>query len=216
MTMENQNNQQAIRTEGEVYPFAKQPLNYPYNGLEPFIDTKTMMIHHDKHYGAYVDNLNKYIETKPALQGLTLEELITKHSNDIQIRHNAGGVYNHQFFFNGMRPGISQIVIGLSGKLLQGIQRDFGSVDKMKEQFFNTALSVFGSGYAWLCAFPNGKLCIVSTPNQDTPLTVNLKPLMCIDVWEHAYYLKHQNERNKYIQDFWHLVDWVKVSERLG
>jgi len=197
------------------YPFPKIPLPYPYNALEPFIDTRTMTIHHDRHYGTYVDNLNKYLETKPKWQNLSLEELIINHSRDEQIRHNAGGVYNHQIFFAGMRPGTSQIVIGLTGRLLQSIQRDFGSVEKMRELFFSTALGVFGSGYAWLAAYPNGRLCIVATANQDTPLTVGLKPLMCIDVWEHAYYLKHQNQRDKYIQDFWHLVDWVKVSEKL-
>ena len=198
------------------YPFQKLPLPYGFGALEPFIDTRTMMIHHDKHYGAYVDKLNAFLETCPDLQGLSLEELIINHSSIDEIRHNAGGVFNHQFFFENLRPGISQIVIGLSGKLLQTIQRDFGSMDKLREQFSTSANGVFGSGYTWLCAYSNGRLCIVSTPNQDTPLTLGLKPILCIDVWEHAYYLKHQNERVKYIQDFWHVVDWVKVSERLG
>jgi len=200
----------------QKYPFEKLALPYPYNGLEPFIDERTMRIHHDKHYGTYVDNLNKYLETKPELQELTLEELLTKHVADTEIRHNAGGVYNHQNYFGGMRLGTSQIAIGLSGKLLQTITRDFGSIQGLKEQFFKSASEVFGSGYAWLCAFSNGRLCVITTANQDTPLVLGLKPLLCIDVWEHAYYLKHQNMRAEYIDAFWNVINWVRVSERLG
>jgi len=202
--------------ESEHYPFEKKPLPYAYGALEPYIDTRTMMLHHDRHYGTYVYNLNKYLETKPQLQGLSLEELLVGHIKDEQIRHNAGGVYNHEFFFAGMRPGISQIVIGLSGKLMQSITRDFGSLENMKAKFNEAAMGVFGSGYAWLCVYPNGRLSIVPTPNQDTPVTVGLKTLLCVDVWEHAYYLKNYNERAKYLDNFWHVVDWVKVSERLG
>jgi len=163
-----------------------------------------------------VDNLNKFLANSPQLQGLNLEELLRGYSNIQEINHNAGGVYNHQFFFSGMRPGISQIVIGLSSKLLQSITRDFAGLEKMKEKFNEAAMKVFGSGYAWLCSYPNNRLCIVQTANQDTPITIGLKPLLCCDVWEHAYYLKHYNERAKYLDDFWHVVDWVKVSERLN
>ena len=198
------------------YPFQKLPLPYPLNGLEPFIDTRTMVVHYERHYGAYVDNLNKYLEQNPQLQGFTLEELVKNFPENEVLRHNAGGVYNHGFFFTGMRAGVSQIVIGLSGKLLQSITRDFGSLGEFRNQFSQAANGVFGSGYAWLVAYPNKKLAVITTPNQDTPLTMGLKPLLCIDVWEHAYYLKHLNERAKYIQDFFPLIDWVKVGERLG
>jgi len=201
--------------EKQTYPFQNKPLPYGYSGLEPYIDSRTMMLHHDRHLQTYIDNLNKYLETRPELQQLGLEELITGHSNDETIRRNAGGVYNHEFFFSGMRPGMSQIIIGLSGRLLQSIGRDFGGFEGFKEKFTSTALDVFGSGYAWLCADRKGKLVIIPTANQDTPLTLDLRPLLCIDVWEHAYYLKHYNERVKYIQDFWNVVDWVKVSTRL-
>jgi Fe-Mn family superoxide dismutase len=200
----------------QKYPFTKVPLPYGFGGLEPFIDARTMNIHYEKHYGKYVDELNSYLEMKPKLQGLSLEELIKQHSDNIVIRHNAGGTYNHQFYFTGMRPGTSQIVIGLGGRLLQSIIRDFGSLENMRNHFSAVAGDVFGSGYAWLCAQPNGKLVIVPTSNQDTPLTLNLKPLLNIDVWEHAYYLKHQNLRDDYIKAFWHVIDWVRVAERYG
>jgi len=199
----------------QTYPFKNTPLPYGYSGLEPYIDAKTMMLHHDRHLQTYIDNLNKYLEDKPHLQGLTLEELITRHPDDTQIRNNGGGVWNHEFFFSSLRPGMSQIVIGLSGKLMQLIQRDFGSLDNMKEKFNAAALGQFGSGYAWLCVGPDGKLVIVPTANQDTVLTLGLCPLLGIDVWEHAYYLKHYNKRADWIKDFWHVVDWVKVSARL-
>ena len=201
--------------EEQTYPFQNKPLAYGYSGLEPYIDSLTMMLHHDRHLQAYIDNLNKYLETHPGLQQLSLEELVKGHSNDETIRHNAGGVYNHEFFFDSLRPGMSQIIIGLSGRLLQILQRDFGGIDGMKEKFTDVAMGVFGSGYAWLCADSKGRLVIVPTANQDTPLTLNLQPLLCIDVWEHAYYLKHYNERANYIKNFWNVVDWVKVSSRL-
>lgn len=203
--------------EKETYPFQNYPLPYGYSALEPYIDTKTMMLHHDKHLGAYVNNLNAYLETQPQLQTLSLEELLTKHSKNQTILNNAGGVYNHRFFFESLRPGISQITIGLSSKLLQAFQRSYGTFDSFKEHFSKAAMSVFGSGYAWLCLNPNCQLEIITTANQENPLTKNNKlcPLLCIDVWEHAYYLKHYNERANYIKNFFYLVDWVKVSNRM-
>ena len=188
---------------------------YAYNALEPRIDTRTMMIHHNGHYATYVENLNKYLADKPQLQNLTLEELIVYHSNDDEIRHNAGGVYNHQLFFGGMRPGMNQIVVGLSGRFLQNINRDFGSLENFKMQFGNAAAAVFGSGYAWLAVDSRGKLHIVQTANQDTPLTLSMKPLLNLDVWEHAYYLKYTNHRTDYINNYFALIDWVRVGERL-
>jgi len=203
-------------TQNQKYPFTKAALAYGFGALEPFVDTRTMSIHYEKHYNKYVDELNSYLEMKPKLQNLTLEELLKHHSDNVVIRHNAGGVYNHQFFFTGMRPGTSQIVIGLGGRLLQSIIRDFGSLDNMRNHFSMVASEVFGSGYAWLCAQQNGKLVIIPTANQDTPLTMNLRPLLCIDVWEHAYYLKHQNLRDEYIKSFWHVIDWMRVAEKYG
>jgi Fe-Mn family superoxide dismutase len=200
----------------QKYPFSKIPLPYAFNGLEPFIDTRTVMIHYERHYGKYVTELNSYLEMKPKLAEMNLCDLLKTQSENITIRHNAGGVYNHAFYFNGMRAGTGQISVGLGGKLLQCIVRDFGSLENMRTHFFNTASSVFGSGYAWLCAQHNGKLIIVTTANQDTPLAMNLKPLLNIDVWEHAYYLKHQNLRDDYINAFWHIIDWMRVAERLG
>jgi Fe-Mn family superoxide dismutase len=202
--------------EQRVYPFQKMPLPYPFNALEPHIDTRTMIIHHDRHYGKYVDELNSYLEIKLALQNLTLTELITAHSDNVIIRRNAGGVFNHEFFFAGMRPAMGQIVVGLGGRLLQNITRDFGSFENMKEHFLTVAAEVFGSGYVWLCVDCKGRLVIVSTANQDTPLTMKLRPLLTLDVWEHAYYLKHQNQREDYIKAFWAVIDWVKVGERLS
>jgi len=218
--MDNQN-------QSQTYPFKNTPLPYGYGGLEPYIDARTMMLHHDRHLQTYIDNLNKYLEDKPELQHLTLQELIVQYGHDETIRRNAGGVFNHEFFFSTLRPGMSQIVIGLSGKLWQAIQRDFGSLEDFKEKFTSAAMSVFGSGYAWLCVNPRDKLVIVTSANQDTPFNNSpfieagapkgwgMLPLLCIDVWEHAYYLKHYNERAAYIRDFWNVVDWVKVSARI-
>jgi Fe-Mn family superoxide dismutase len=155
--------------------FQKKPLPYGYGALEPYIDTRTMQIHHDVLYGGYVDKLNAFIAVKPEYAGLSIEELIKKHSNVIAIRHNAGGVFNHEFFFDGMRSGLSQIIIGLSGKLLTAIRRDFGTVENLKKNFTDVATDIFGSGYAWLCTHQSGRLVIVPTANQDTPLTSNLK-----------------------------------------
>jgi Fe-Mn family superoxide dismutase len=201
--------------ENQKYPFYNVSLPYGYAGLEPYIDAKTMMLHHDRHLQTYIDNLNKYLETRPDLQNLGLGELNAKYSFDEEIRHNAGGVWNHFFFFDSLRPGISQIVIGLSGRFLQMVGRDFGGMEAFKEKFTNAALGVFGSGYAWLCVDPNGRFIIATLPNQDTPLPLGVRPILGIDVWEHAYYLKHYNVGADYIKDFWHVVDWVKVSARL-
>jgi len=199
----------------QKYPFTLTPLPYGYTGLEPFIDARTMMLHHDRHLGTYIDNLNKYLETHAQMQELTLEQLIRQFPHDEQIRHNAGGVWNHEFYFSSLRPGMSQIVVGLSTRLIQMLTRDFGGLGQMEERLAAAAMSVFGSGYAWLVVTPNGTLDIVTTANQDTPLTLGVCPLLGIDVWEHAYYLKHYNLRADYLKDFWNVVDWVKVSARL-
>ena len=202
----------------QTYPFQNRPLPFGFAALEPYIDAKTMMLHHDRHLQTYIDNLNKYLESRPELQTLTLEELIKQYNSDEVIAHNAGGVYNHEFFFSVLRPGVSQIIIGLSGRLLGAIQRDFGSFENFTNKFSEIANGVFGSGYTWLCLTDDCKLEIIITENQETPLTYDGKdycPILAIDVWEHAYYLKHFNMRANYIRDFWNVVDWVKVSARL-
>jgi Fe-Mn family superoxide dismutase len=202
--------------EQNHYPFQKVPLNFSFSALEPYIDTKTMQVHYERHYNTYVEKLNTYLQDKPALQNLSLEDLIKNFPNDTEIQHNGGGTYNHALYFSTLRPAPkSQIIVGLGGRLLQSIVRDFGSFNTFKDQFSAAANSVFGSGYAWLVQNANKKLSIITTANQDTPLTQNLIPLLCIDVWEHAYYLKYLNERNNYVNNFYNVIDWVKVGERL-
>lgn len=215
------------------YPFVLPPLPYAYNALEPYVDARTMQLHHDKHLATYINNLNSALESYPPLQTTSLTDLIKLAESKAgaklpaQLRtsllHNAGGVYNHIFFFDGMQPSTGQITVGQSARLRNCLTRDFGGIDNFKSQFNIAAADVFGSGYAWLVAVPsndksqnaNHKLMIVQTKNQLTPLPHGYTPLLCIDVWEHAYYLKHQNVRSNWISAFWNVVDWAKVSARL-
>ena len=211
----------------QVYPFTNVPLAYGYSGLEPYIDTKTMQLHHDKHLQTYINNLNAALETQTELHGLTLEQLLQNaHTYPEPLRtaviRNGGGTYNHFFWFSQLRPGTGDITVGLSPLLKNMITRDFGSFENFKNQFTAAGAGVFGSGYAWLCVSRAGrgrneteKLVIVTTPNQDTTISEGCFPLLNLDVWEHAYYLKHFNVRADYIKDFWNVVDWVKVSARL-
>ncbi len=196
------------------YVFINTPLPYAYDALEPYIDTKTMHLHHDKHLQTYIDNLNAALKNQPRLQDLTLEELIRTADRlprdvGIPISRNAGGVYNHRFYFDGMSPEPARYPVGRLG---EAISKAFGSVEGFKEEFRKAALSVFGSGYAWLVADPAGSLKIITTANQDTPLTMGLCPIMNIDVWEHAYYLKHYNMRADYISDWFKVADWRKAD----
>lgn len=196
------------------YPFVNLPLPYAYNALEPFIDEKTMQLHHDKHLQAYIDNLNKILKECPKLQALSLEQLIKstcRLPKDIAvlIRNNAGGVYNHRFFFNGLtKPDAHQP----RGRLIDAIDRQFGSFQNFSDAFKKEALSVFGSGYAWLVA-EQCRLRIITTPNQDSPICQNLQPILAIDVWEHAYYLKHHNVRSDYVDDWLHLINWDQAEK---
>ena len=210
--------------EQQHYPFVNVPLPYGASGLEPYIDTKTMQLHHDRHLGTYIENLNKAIADQPELQNMTLDQLVLAANSPTlspetrrALRRNAGGVYNHFFFFDSLRPASSQII---GARLANMLARDFGSVDNFKTQFAAAAMDVFGSGYAWLVAVPTHHadgvtLKIVKTKNQLTPLTDGFIPLLNIDVWEHAYYLKHYNLRADYIRDFWNVVNWTRVAERL-
>ena len=195
--------------------FKLPELNYAYDALEPFIDEQTMIIHHTKHHQTYVDNLNKALEGHEKYQNMGIEELIVS-SNELPdsiktaVRNNAGGHINHTMFWNLMSPNGNSAPVG---EIAKKIDEDLGGFDKFKDEFKKAALGRFGSGWAWLVLDKGGKLMIVSTPNQDNPLTDGLKPLLDIDVWEHAYYLKYQNKRADYIDSWWNVVDWNKVEE---
>lgn len=200
-----------MKHELPILPFA-------YDALEPHIDKETMHIHHTKHHAAYVNNLNAALEGYPDLQEKSPEELVTSlellpQSIYWAVRNNAGGHYNHTFFWNTLAPGKGGVP---TGALEDSIVAAFGSFDRFKEAFGKAALSRFGSGWAWLVANAAGELSIISTANQDTPLADGLKPLLGLDVWEHAYYLKYQNRRADYIQAFWSVVDWDVVAKRFA
>ena len=196
-------------------------LPYKYNALEPYIDSTTMRIHHDLHHATYVSNLNKALEKYPELYTKSVEELIanfTELPKEIQtaVRNNGGGVYNHTFFWNIMAPAGSTT---MSSKLEKILTDKFGSIESFKAEFEKAALGRFGSGWAWLVKDQQGDLKIVSTPNQDNCLMPNSelkgKPVLCIDVWEHAYYLKYQNKRAAYVKAFWNVVNWKEVEKRI-
>lgn len=195
-------------------------LPYKYNSLEPYNDSTTMHIHHDLHHATYVSNLNKALEKYPELYKKDLLELIQNLNQlpaDIQtsVRNNAGGVWNHSFFWSIMAPAGTT---SISAKLEKILVTNFGSVDAFKAEFEKAAVGRFGSGWVWLIKDKSGKLLIVSTPNQDNPLSsysdVKGTPVLTLDVWEHAYYLKYQNKRAAYAKAFWNVVNWAEV-ERL-
>jgi Fe-Mn family superoxide dismutase len=199
----------------EHYPFVNPPLPYAYDALEPYIDTKTMYLHHDRHLQTYIDNLNSALKDYPELQNRSLEQLIyNADALPAAIRqsviNNGGGVYNHIFYFNGMSNSETR---SRAGMLYNAIVRDFGSAEKFYDAFKKQALSVFGSGYAWLVVDQGGKLKIVTSANQNTPIVQNLCPVAAIDVWEHAYYLKHYNERAAYIDDWLNVANWERAGE---
>jgi Fe-Mn family superoxide dismutase len=196
--------------------FTLGPLPFEYNALEPHIDEQTMRIHHDKHHQTYVTNLNAALENQPLLQQLSLEALLgdlTKVPEAVRtaVRNNAGGHHNHTLFWEWMKPGGAKVP---SGALAKEIDAGFGSVDAFKEQFQKAGLARFGSGWAWLVRQKGGKLAIVSTPNQDSPLMDAEHPVLGCDVWEHAYYLKYQNRRADYLSAWWNVVNWSVVEER--
>ncbi len=197
------------------YPFELVPLPYDYDALEPYIDTETMEFHHDKHLKTYVDNLNAALATCPTLQNMSLEALIScsdRLPDGIRekIKNNAGGVYNHNLFFSLMAPPTKQ---PLSGSLMDAIVRSFGSFEEFKSRFKASALARFGSGYAWLAARPSGRLTIVSTANQDVVTVLGLCPILLVDVWEHAYYLKYQNRRAEYLDNWFNVVNWPMAQQ---
>ena len=198
-------------------PFTVPPLPYAPDALEPYIDKMTMEIHHDKHHGAYVTNLNKALESAPDLANKTIEELLANNcaivpeNIRIAVRNNGGGHLNHSMFWKIMKPGGGQPV----GNVAQAINSTFGSFDSFKEKFNQAAATRFGSGWAWL-AKSGGKLDIYSTANQDSPVMEAKYPVMGLDVWEHAYYLKYQNRRPDYIAAWWHVVNWPEIEGRFN
>ncbi len=196
--------------------FAQVPLPYAYDALEPSIDKLTMEIHYTKHHAAYVKNVNDAIRDEGVAATTEDEMLGTVSKYSAKARNNAGGAWNHNFFWQGMSPGKGTTP---TGKVLDALNSSFGSLEKFKEVFADAAMKRFGSGWAWLVS-NNGTLSIGSTPNQDNPLMdVNeLKgtPLLALDVWEHAYYLKHQNKRAEYITNWWNVVNWDEVAKHLG
>jgi superoxide dismutase, Fe-Mn family len=194
------------------------PLPYKYESLEPYVDTTTMQIHHDKHHAAYVTNLNNALKEHAALQAHSAVELIQNLNNvpeaiRMAVRNNAGGHVNHTMFWEQLKVGV---VEPGSGALAAGINSAFGSMAAMKEAFEKAGLGRFGSGWAWLVKGKDGKLAITSTANQDNPLMDGITPLLGCDVWEHAYYLKYQNRRADYLKAFWSVVNWDDVAKRLG
>ncbi|NST65313.1 superoxide dismutase [Enterococcus faecalis] len=189
-------------------------LPYAYDALEPYIDVETMHLHHDKHHNTYVTNLNAAIEKHPELGEKSVEDLISDMNaipEDIRtaVRNNGGGHANHTFFWEIMAPNAGGQP---TGAIKEAIDETFGSFDEMKAAFKKAATGRFGSGWAWLVV-NNGKLEITSTPNQDSPLMDGQTPVLGLDVWEHAYYLKYKNVRPDYIEAFWNVVNWDKVNE---
>lgn len=185
-------------------------LPFSYNALEPYIDERTMKIHHAKHHQAYVDKLNVAIKDYDELKNKKVEELIKdldKIPNEIKIavRNNGGGHINHSFFWTILKKNVK-----FEGEIAKAIIESFSSFDKFKEEFSNTAM-LFGSGWVWL-VIDNGKLEIISTSNQDSPLSQGKIPILALDVWEHAYYLKYQNRRPEYIESFFNIINWNHVN----
>lgn len=192
------------------------PLPYAYNALEPHIDELTMQIHHDKHHAAYVNNLNAALEKHPELANKSAEELIKDLNSvpdDIRtaVRNNGGGHVNHTMFWQIMGPGGGGEPTGAIG---DAIKQSFGSFDDFKKQFNDAGVKRFGSGWVWLVVDGGGKLSITSTANQDNPMSEGHKPVLGNDVWEHAYYLKYQNLRPKYLEAWWNTINWNEVNKR--
>ena len=205
--------------KGGAVPFTLPPLPYPNDALEPSIDKLTMEIHHDKHHGAYVNNLNKALESAPQLAGKTLEELLANNCAIVPenirtaVRNNAGGHINHSMFWQIMAPRAGGEP---HGKIAEAIKSTFGGFAQFKEKFAAAGAGRFGSGWAWLVRDSSGKLDVYSTANQDSPVMEGKYPVMGLDVWEHAYYLKYQNRRPDYVAAWWNVVNWHEVEKRFN
>lgn len=195
--------------------FELPKLPYAFEALEPYIDTTTMQIHHGKHHAAYVSNLNAALEKHPELAGKSLEDLV-KNLNGVPedirtaVRNNGGGHFNHSLFWQFMSPNGGGEP---TGDLAKAISTTFGSFAAFKEAFEKAGMTRFGSGWAWL-GLQNGKLAVISMPNQDVPMMEGLQPILGVDVWEHAYYLKYQNRRAEYLSNWWNVVNWQEAARR--
>jgi len=199
------------------YPFALPDLPYATNALAVAVDEQTMQIHHGRHHKAYTDNLNNALKEYPALQQKTIVELLSNLKSVPEavratVRNHGGGYFNHCLFWQMMSPQSEQP----SGDLAAALNRDFGAFESFKEKFAKAASSLFGSGWAWLAVNSKGKLEIIQTANQDTPLASGHKPVLGIDVWEHAYYLRYQNKRADYIAAFWNVINWQQCQRNFA
>jgi superoxide dismutase, Fe-Mn family len=198
--------------------FSLPPLPYAPDALEPHIDKMTMEIHHGKHHGTYVTNLNKALESAPDLAGSSLEELLAGHAAGVPesiraaVRNNGGGHWNHSMFWKIMGPGKGGKPVGHLAQAITGV---FGDFNAFKEKFNAAAMGRFGSGWAWLIK-EGSSIAITSTPNQDNPIMEGKVPVFGIDVWEHAYYLKYQNRRADYLGAWWNVVDWGEIERRFN
>lgn len=198
--------------------FELSPLPYNYDALDPYIDAQTMQVHHDLHHQAYVNNLNAALEKYPELQSKSPEELIKDLSNlpqDITgpVRNNGGGHVNHTMFWQIMAPNAGGEP---TGAVAQAISENFGDFESFKQKFNDAGTKQFGSGWVWLVRTTDGKIEITSSPNQDNPMSSGHFPIMGNDVWEHAYYLKYQNRRAEYLKQWWNVVNWDEVNNRLA
>ena len=198
----------------QTYPFKLMPLPYDYDALEPYMDTETLHYHHDKHQKAYVDNLNALLKDYPEYHSWSLEEILTRLDEFPEnlrqpVMNNAGGVYNHQLFFFFFHTPVND------NPMEPYLMESFGSYEKFVESMSDHAMSQFGSGYAWLVINPEDQLEILNTPNQNNPLSNGNIPLLCIDVWEHAYYLKYRNLRKDYVTNWFHLINWEAVYSKM-
>jgi Fe-Mn family superoxide dismutase len=194
-------------------PFTLPPLPYAYDALEPYFDAETMHLHHDKHHLAYVNNLNAAVAAHPELAGKTVDELVANlsawpESARTAVRNQGGGHANHSFWWPTLGKGGGAPI----GELAKAIDLKFGSLSSFQEKLTAAAMGVFGSGWAWLVKLPDGTLAIETTPNQESPLTAGHKPMLTVDVWEHAYYLKYQNRRAEYVKAFFSVVNWDYIS----
>jgi Fe-Mn family superoxide dismutase len=200
---------------GFAYPFSLPPLPFAPNAREPYLDAETMSIHHDKHHQAYVDNLNKALEKFPKFQKYTIEELLTNLDGlpapiKDAVRNNAGGHFNHSLYWNLIAPNGATAPAPL---VAQAITSSFGSFQLFQEAFEKSALSHVGSGWTWLCLSPDKKLVIMSTLNHATPMAQGLFPVVVLDIWEHAYYLKYRNKRVDFVKNWWNVVNWDYVEK---
>lgn len=196
--------------------FKLPELPYDYNALEPYMDAKTMEVHHDKHHAGYTAKLNAALEKYPKFYEMDITDILSdlsKVPEDVRtaVRNNGGGYYHHNLWWEQFNPGKGGAP---TGSLAKALDAAFGSFDGFKEKMSASAVGLFGSGWAWLCKDSAGKLVVSSTPNQDSPVSMGLTPLLGIDVWEHAYYLKYQNRRNEFVENFWNMVDWDAVAKR--